>query len=129
MILNRRTHRPQPGEIYIGRPSKWGNPFKMRGEQDRIRVITQYRDRLVHRLRTGSLTRAELADLHGHPLTCWCAPRACHGDPLEAAARWAATEPGVALADAAWTTDPIPLIVARRLAGAAAANPNTPRRP
>ena len=67
MILNRRTHRPQLGEIYIGRPSRWGNPFKMRGEHDRVRVIAQYRDRLVHRLRTGSLSRAELAELHGTP--------------------------------------------------------------
>ncbi len=129
MILNRRIHRPQPGDIYIGRPSKWGNPFRMRGEHDRIRVIAQYRDRLVDRLRTGSLTRDELAELHGHPLACWCIPRACHGDPLEAATLWAATEPGVSLADAAWATDPIPLIVARRLTRARAGNPNLPRRP
>lgn len=68
MILNRWFHPPQPGEIYTGRPSKWGNPFRMRGEHDRIRVIAQYRDRLVDRLRTGSLSRHELAELHGHPL-------------------------------------------------------------
>jgi hypothetical protein len=25
MILNRRTDRPKPHQVYIGRPSKWGN--------------------------------------------------------------------------------------------------------
>lgn len=71
MILNRRIHRPQPGKIYIGRPSKWGNPFRMRGDHDRTRAVTLYRDRLVDRLRTGNLTRDELAEFHGHPLACW----------------------------------------------------------
>ena len=32
MILNRRTDRPRPHQVYIGRPSKWGNPFRLRHE-------------------------------------------------------------------------------------------------
>ncbi|MCY4120826.1 MAG: DUF4326 domain-containing protein, partial [Acidobacteria bacterium] len=52
MILNRRTDRPRPHQVYIGRPSKWGNPFKLTAGASRIRVIALYRADLVHRLRT-----------------------------------------------------------------------------
>ena len=112
MILNRRTDRPRPHEIYIGRPSKWGNPFRLH-EGERIRVIALYRADLVHRLRTGRLTRAELAELDGRPLVCWCAPLACHGHVLLAAAAWAATQPGVGLEAATWTREPIERLVRR----------------
>ena len=97
MILNRRTDRPRPHQVYIGRPSKWGNPFRLRHEGERLRVIALYRTDLVHRLRTGRVTRAELAELDGRPLVCWCAPLACHGHVLRAAAAWAATQPDVGL--------------------------------
>ena len=32
MILNRRTDRPRPRQVYIGRPSKWGNRFRLHHE-------------------------------------------------------------------------------------------------
>ena len=54
----------------------------MRVESDRIRTIALYRGDLVQRLRTGKLTCNELAELHGRPKVCWCAPRGCHGDVL-----------------------------------------------
>ena len=111
MILNRRTDCPRPRQVYIGRPSKWGNPFKLTAGASRIRVIAQYRTDLVRRLRTGSVTRAELAELHGRPLVCWCARLACHGHVLLAAAAWAATEPDVGLAAARWTSEPIERLV------------------
>ena len=113
MILNRRTDRPRPQQIYIGRPSKWGNPFRPRHEGDRIRVIALYRAELVRRLRTGSVTRAELALLDGRPLVCWCAPLACHGHVLLAAVSWAATQPNVGLEAAKWTREPIERLLRR----------------
>ncbi len=113
MILNRRTDRPRPRQVYIGRPSKWGNPFRLRHEEERIRVIAQYRTDLVRRLRTGSVTRAELAELDGRPLVCWCTPLACHGHVLLAAAAWAATEPDNSLEAARWTTESIERLVWR----------------
>jgi hypothetical protein len=30
-------------DVYIGRPSKWGNPYVMKRESDRAEVIAQYR--------------------------------------------------------------------------------------
>ena len=113
MILNRRTDRPRPRQVYIGRPSKWGNPFKLTAGASRIRVIALYRADLVHRLRTGSVTRAELAELDGRPLVCWCAPLARHGHVLRAAAAWAATQPDVGLEAAKWTREPIERLVRR----------------
>ena len=122
MILNRRTDRPRPHQVYIGRPSKWGNRFRLRHEGERLRVIALYRTDLVHRLRTGRVTRAEFAELDGRPLVCWCAPLACHGHVLRAAAAWAATQPDVGLDAAAWTTEPIERLVRRmRRPGARAA--------
>ncbi len=113
MILNRRTDLPRPCQVYIGRPSKWGNPFRLRHEGERIRVITLYRTDLIQRLRTGTVTRAELAELAGRPLVCWCTPAACHGHVLLAAALWAATEPDVVLEVATWTREPIEQLVRR----------------
>ena len=113
MILNRRTDRPRPYQVYIGRPSRWGNPFHLIHEGQRLRVITLYRTDLVHRLRTGRVTRAELTELDGRPLVCWCAPLACHGHVLLAAAKWAATQLDVGLGAATWTTEPIERLVRR----------------
>ena len=113
MILNRRTDRPRPHHVYIGRPSKWGNRFKLTDAADRLRVIALYRADLVHRLRTGRVTRAELAELDGRPLVCWCAPLACHGHVLRAAAAWATTQPEVGLEAARWTREPIERLVRR----------------
>ena len=113
MVLNRRTDRPRPHQIYIGRPSKWGNPFRLRHEGERIRVIALYRTDLVYRLRTGRLTRADLAELDDRPLLCWCAPLACHGHVLQAAARWATTLPRPSLEAALWTREPIERLIRR----------------
>ena len=113
MILNRRTDRPRPRQVYIGRPSRWGNPFRLTAGVNRIRVIALYRADLVRRLRIGRVTRAELAELNGRPLVCWCAPLACHGHVLLAASAWAATEPDVGLEAARWTREPIERLVRR----------------
>ena len=62
-------------DIYIGRPSKWGNPFK---DGTRKQVIEKYRKYV--------LSNRELLDnldeLEGKVLGCWCKPKSCHGDVL-----------------------------------------------
>jgi hypothetical protein len=79
--------------VYIGRPSRWGNPFVIGRHGNREQVIERYRTWLKAQIRAGRVTREELAELHGAALACYCAPRACHGDVLAAAAEWAATSP------------------------------------
>jgi hypothetical protein len=64
--------------VYIGRPSKWGNPFSIGKDGTRDEVIAKY---LEYVLNNDELM-AELPELKGKRLGCWCAPLACHGDIL-----------------------------------------------
>ncbi|CAH6420393.1 Domain of unknown function (DUF4326)-containing protein [uncultured virus] len=65
-------------DVYIGRPSVWGNPFVLKNESDRPEVIRQYREHLL----ASPRLLERLPELKGKVLGCWCAPRACHGDVL-----------------------------------------------
>jgi hypothetical protein len=64
--------------VYIGRPSKWGNPFVVGRDGTREQVIERYEAWLLE----NEELMAALAQLRGKVLGCWCAPRACHGDVL-----------------------------------------------
>jgi hypothetical protein len=65
-------------DVYIGRPSKWGNPFAIGRDGTREQVIARYE----RWLRSRPELLAPLGELEGKTLGCWCAPRACHGDVL-----------------------------------------------
>jgi hypothetical protein len=65
-------------DIYIGRPSKWGNPFVIGKHGTREDVIGKYEAWLM----TRPELVAALPELKGKVLGCWCAPQACHGDVL-----------------------------------------------
>ena len=66
-------------DVYIGRPSKWGNPYSIGKDGIREEVIQKYRDYLERSPRLLEDCRQEL---RGKVLGCWCAPKACHGDIL-----------------------------------------------
>ena len=66
-------------DVYIGRPSKWGNPFTIGPDGGRIEVIKKYRAWI----KTQPHLIRELPKLKGKILGCWCKPLACHGDVLE----------------------------------------------
>jgi hypothetical protein len=65
-------------DVYIGRPSKWGNPFEIGKDGDREEVIQKYREWVV----TQPNLMAALPELRGKVLGCWCSPKACHGGVL-----------------------------------------------
>lgn len=65
-------------DIYIGRPSKWGNPFVVGRDGSREDVVRLYKKWLMN---NPSLLNS-LGELKGKTLACWCAPLACHGDVL-----------------------------------------------
>lgn len=71
--------KKQPYDVYIGRGSGWGNPFKIGRDGSRDEVIRQYRDWLRERPELIERARVELA---GKVLGCWCKPQDCHGDVL-----------------------------------------------
>ena len=74
-VVNCKT---DPYDVYIGRPSKWGNPFEIGKDGTREDVIKKYRKYI---LSTPSLLN-DLHELKGKILGCWCKPAACHGDVL-----------------------------------------------
>jgi hypothetical protein len=67
-----------PFDVYVGRPSKWGNPFIIGKDGNREEVIKKYRDWLM---KQPSLLN-QLGELKGKVLACWCAPQTCHADVL-----------------------------------------------
>lgn len=69
----------EPFDEYIGRPSIWGNPFRVGPDGPREAVIEQYRQWLLAQPHLVKLAKVEL---RGKVLGCWCAPKPCHGDVL-----------------------------------------------
>lgn len=91
-VLNKLKDKIPPDAIYVGRPSKWGNPFKLNDpllyglpkEEKRRLVINEYRKWL---LGDPSLVREcgeppDPSELKGKDLVCWCTPLPCHADVL-----------------------------------------------
>lgn len=66
-------------DVYIGRPSKWGNPFVIGKDGTREQVIAKYKLWLLSQPKLVEQCKQEL---RGKILACWCAPLACHGDVL-----------------------------------------------
>lgn len=71
--------KKSPFDVYIGRPSKWGNPFVIGKDGTRQEVITKYK--MWIRLRSDLYEQAR-TELKGKILGCFCAPLSCHGDVL-----------------------------------------------
>lgn len=74
-----------PYDLYIGRGSKWGNPFSHRyGTLARYRVDT--REEAIEAYRLWIMEQPELLkclhELKGKVLACYCKPLKCHGDVL-----------------------------------------------
>ena len=79
MSLTSVVHcKRQAFDVYIGRPSKWGNPFVIVKNGNRDTVIAKYRKYIL----SQPSRMAALPELKGKVLGCWCHPKACHGDVL-----------------------------------------------
>lgn len=78
-VLNKYRHGVPDGAIYIGRPSRWGNPFVIGKDGDRAAVIAKYRAWL---LANPEMVATAKRDLAGKDLVCFCSPAPCHGDVL-----------------------------------------------
>lgn len=72
----------EPYDIYIGRPSEWGNPFVIGKDGTRMEVIDKYEKRLRNLLRSDPKLRKRFKLLRGKTLGCWCRPYKCHGDSI-----------------------------------------------
>lgn len=72
-------------DVYIGRGSKWGNPFSHLDNTTADFKVSS-REEAVEKHKEWILNQPHLlADLHelkGKVLCCYCAPKACHGHTL-----------------------------------------------
>lgn len=73
--------------VYIGRPSKWGNPFTHKPstiapfiKESREKSIEAFREWIT--TGEGKHLLNDLDELKGKILGCWCKPEKCHGDIL-----------------------------------------------
>jgi hypothetical protein len=74
-------------DVYIGRPSKWGNPFThISDKKTKAEFIVPNREGAVQKYKEWILKKPELLkdlpELKGKTLGCWCKPKSCHGDVL-----------------------------------------------
>jgi len=69
-------YKDNPDYVYIGRGSKWGNPYLV--SMGRAKCIELFRDLLS----TSPRLVSALHELKGKTLVCFCKPKACHGDIL-----------------------------------------------
>ena len=80
VVVNKRGHKATKNDVYIGRPSIWGNPFRIGPDGDRSAVIRKYSEWIAQPEQTH--LRRDLPLLKGKTLVCFCKPAACHGDVL-----------------------------------------------
>jgi hypothetical protein len=89
VVLNRHIHGKPQGSVYVGRPSKWGNPFGWDPKAARVSNGMQVvpKEEVLPRFREWALDKAQRAlrddakrELRGRDLVCSCWPRACHAD-------------------------------------------------
>ena len=66
-------------DIYIGRGSKWGNPYIVGIDGTREQCINKYTDYLLD---NDDLFN-DLKELKDKRLGCFCKPQSCHGDILK----------------------------------------------
>lgn len=63
-------------DVYIGRGSQFGNPFKIGVHGSRKQVIEKFREYFY----SNEELQNEVLKLKGKILGCYCKPKSCHGD-------------------------------------------------
>ena len=83
-----KYHKNAPQDaVYIGRGSKWGNPYTHIKEGTKAQFVVGTREEAVAQYRSWLMSQPELMDmvkkeLKGCDLVCFCKPKSCHGDVL-----------------------------------------------
>ena len=81
-VLNKHMDVIPKDAVYIGRGSKWGNPFVINTNQNRNDVCEKHKAYIDKKIRNKEITAEEMVVLYRKDLVCYCAPRRCHGDHL-----------------------------------------------
>lgn len=80
-VLNKSTATQEElaAAIYVGRPTMFGNPFRVSKGCTHAEAIEKYRHWLDQH---PAIKDAAIKCLRGADLVCWCAPKPCHADIL-----------------------------------------------
>ena len=87
-VWNKRDPSVPKDAVYVGRPTKWGNPYthlpinpkyadtciKVATREDAVKKYKETLPRFIYDLAP--------VELKGKDLVCWCAPKPCHADVL-----------------------------------------------
>lgn len=82
-VINK--HHKDSYDIDIGRPSKWGNPYSHLNNtkaQYQVKTREEAIEKYVDWIFTQRHLLADLHELKGKVLGCYCSPAACHGNVL-----------------------------------------------
>lgn len=83
-VVNYKTDKY---DVYIGRPSIWGNPFTHIADRNTLaKFVVRTREEAISKYENYLLNSpglmAQLHTLKDKRLACWCKPKSCHGDTL-----------------------------------------------
>ena len=78
-VWNKRDPKTPTNAVYVGRPTKWGNPFRIGRDGDREQCVALYHGYVEA---MPMLKDAIREQLRGKDLVCWCSPLSCHADVL-----------------------------------------------
>jgi len=68
--------------VYVGRGSKWGNPFTVE-EYGREKAVEMFRDYIENQNSPHGFEPHEIEELRGKNLACWCKDGTpCHAEVL-----------------------------------------------
>jgi hypothetical protein len=71
-------------DVYIGRGTPWGNPFRIEGDIDRATSIRLFEEFFKKKFVDDAGGNRDIRTLRGKVLGCHCKPLACHGDVIAA---------------------------------------------
>lgn len=84
--MSRVVHcKKEKYDIYIGRPSKWGNPFSHKDgtlAKYKVSTVNEAIQKYEEFIRSNEVLMNSISELKDVTLGCWCHPNPCHGDVL-----------------------------------------------
>ena len=85
-IQRKRTKdwRMPPGAVYVGRPTIWGNEYRVGEHGTTEECVQKYRELQMNPSHAADISRRYIQqELRGKDLACWCPlDRPCHADVL-----------------------------------------------
>lgn len=73
-IYNKNKGKVPRDAVYVGRGSKYGNPFEIGKHGTRDEVCDLFEEKI--------LPKINVSELRGKDLVCFCAPARCHAESL-----------------------------------------------